>query len=149
DTPLSQLNLATALPVLITQMAAAPASVQRSTVSVAVTASTNVGDGTLVVSVTGSNGVQLDYPIPETISAVCSRDSANGGVAGRETFAVISPVAEGDALNWDYPLGTGLNTVLTAIDATLSNSSGNLLVNSGWDSFTVANTPDKWPILTG
>jgi hypothetical protein len=150
DAPLSTQNLATALGVLISQMGTSVDTVKKPTVSAAVTAAgANTGLGQLIVSVLAGKGLQVDYPIPETITLTCSKDGQSGGTAGQEVFAVTSPVAETDLLNWDYPLGSGLNTTLSATDATLNVSGGNLLFNSSWTAFAVTNTPDKWPIKTG
>lgn len=149
DTPLAQLTLTLALQTLIAQMKAASASVQKPTISATPTAGgSNVGSGVLAVSVLGSNGVQRDYIFNETITATCTADGQGTGTAGQETFAFTGPAVESNPLTWDWPLGSGINTSLNAVDALQDNLGGNLLQNGSFKQWTNPTIgPDNWLIL--
>lgn len=151
DTPLASPTASNALKLLISQMLANNQTVLQPTVSLLIsTGSGNVGGGGVVASfVEPTRGVQQDYLFPEKITLTCTTDSQSGGVAAQEVFTVTSPAAESDPLNWDFPLGSGISTSLRAVDALQNNAGGNKLTNSSWQTFTVANTPDNWPIQTG
>src|SRR5262249_37593288 len=71
-----------------------------------------------------------------------------GATAGSEPFRALGDNAQTDPLYWNWQLGSGATTDLTATDAGLSNAA-NLLTNSSFETFTVANTPDNCAILTG
>jgi hypothetical protein len=151
DSPLASKTVALALAELIDQMDTAAASVSRPTVSVSVTAGgSNTGTGVCVASVTGADGVQLDYVFDEVIVARATADAQAGtSTAGQEPFTATAPAAQTDALKWDWPDGSGGQVQMTAVDAASNNSGGNVLQNSSWATFTTANTPDNWPIAVG
>lgn len=149
DTPLAQLTLALALQTLIAQMKSGAQTVQKPTVSATPTAGgSNVGNGVLAVSVLGKNGVQQDYIFNETITGTCTADGQGTGTAGQETFAFTGPATEANPLTWDWPLGSGVNTNLNAVDATQDNSGGQLLQNGSFKTWTNPSVgPDNWLIL--
>lgn len=158
DTPLAVKDVQHALQVLISQMKANAQSVQKPTVTTVnsmlpVTAgSSNTGQGVLLASPIGPNGLQLDYMFNETINAICSVDGqSNSGTAGQETFSFYSPVAELNEAQWDWPLGSGLNGYsLNAVDATVNGVAGQLLQNGAFGKWTNASIgPDNWLIQTG
>lgn len=150
DSPQPVQSVSNAMSYLISQISGAAQSVQKPLITTSITVGgSNIGNGTLAVSVLGPNGLQLDYLFPENISLLCTADGQSGGVAAQEQFAVLGPAAETDPLNWDWPLGSGVNTALNAIDFLQNNAGGNVLTNSGFQTQTVANTPDNWPIQTG
>lgn len=150
DSPLTNPTLANALTLLIQQMTGVD-SVPQPTVSASASgASGNIGKGVLAASVLGPKGVQQDYAYAEAITATCTADGQGTGTAGRETFSVTSPAAESNPLAWDWPLGTAINTTLSAVDATVDNSGGNILQNGSFKTWTNPSVgPDNWLILGG
>src|SRR5690606_6044844 len=72
---------------VIAQMLGNSASVPQPTVSISVAASgSNNGDGVLLATVVGPEGIQRDYVFDETIRVDCTSDSQQGSVAGQEAF---------------------------------------------------------------
>jgi hypothetical protein len=57
--------------------------------------------------------------------------------------------SQDDVFAFDWPLGSNATVSLSAIDGNVDDGAGNILTNSGFETFTVANTPDKWPIIVG
>lgn len=102
------------------------------------------GDPVLITSVLGPTGIQRDYLFDEVLDVICATDSQAGGTLGQESFTVLGDNAIADVLEWNWPKGSGASTTLTAIDA--NTTTGNLLVNSDFETFTVANTPDSWTL---
>jgi hypothetical protein len=150
DTPLARLDLPTALALLISQMKSGSQTVAKPTISATVTAGgSNNGGGVMVVSNLGPGGLQQDYEFNESLVATCISDSQKGATAGQEQFSVLGPTVESDPLQWDWPLGSGAALSLSAVDALVDNSSGNLLQNGAFKTFTNSNAPDNWPIATG
>lgn len=150
--PLKKQDLPTALAWLINQMKNVDSqSVAKPTVSSTATASgANIGTGVLVVGNLGANGIQQDYEMAETITFTVTKDGQSGGTAGQETFTITSPVAEGNLLQWDYPLGSGLSITDNAIDGTVNNTGGQLLYNGSWGAWSSPSTgPDSWLVLSG
>lgn len=145
DTPLAVQDLTHALTLLISQMKTGSQTVQKPTVSESVTAGgSNVGGGVVIASVLGGNGTQLDYVLNENVSLTCTLDAQTTGTAGQEQFTVASPTSDSDPLDWQWPLGSGVSLTQNAVDANQSNSGGNLLQNSGFETWTNANQPDNW-----
>ena len=153
DARLPSLTLLAALQELRRQMLSGAASVTRPTVSASVTAGgSNVGNGKLLASVLGPDGLQLDYVFAESLTARCTADGQGSGTARQETFSLTAPVAQPDPLAWDWataPYGSGASLSLTAVDALQDVSGGQLLQNGSWKTFTNANAPDNWPIDVG
>jgi len=149
DAPQAVQSVPSAMAYLINQITGTQ-TVQKPTItSATVVGGSNVGNGTLGVSLLNGNSLQNDYIFPEALTITCTSDGQSGGVAAQEQFSVVGPAAETDTLNYDWPLGSGVNTSLNTIDFLQNNSGGNLLTNSGYQTQTVANTPDNWPITTG
>jgi hypothetical protein len=156
DSPQPNTSLLNAIQYIYNQMVSQAATVNKPTISTSVTiGASNVGMGAsantpgLIISILGKNGLQADYLINETLTAVCTADGQSGATAGKESFLIVGPIAENDPLNWDYPLGSGSQVTNNAVDATVSNDGENLLVNSAFASQTslspaVAPTPDFW-----
>jgi hypothetical protein len=150
DTPLSTQTVTAALNLLVSQMTGNAQSVQKPNVTASVTSGTNSGNAVCVASVLGGNGLQLDYAISEKVTVTVTADSQSGGATQYlETLQALGAQAESDPLNWDWPLGSGATASLTALDASVNASTSNLLTNSNFETFTVANTPDNWSIATG
>ena len=150
DLKLPALTVEYALRQLIREMKAASASVSRPTVSASVTVgSANVGNGRLIASILGPDGKQLDYIFAESLRAYCTADAQGSATARQETFTIEGAVSQTDPLAWDWPKGSGASLTLNAVDARTDNDGNNLLQNSSFETFTNANAPDNWPILTG
>lgn len=150
--PLPSQTVAAAVAWLVKDMTTNTQSVLKPTVSATVAnGAGNTGGGVLLASVIGENGVQKDYVLPENITAQCTKDAQQGGAtAGQEVFTLTSPVAETNALLWDYPLGSALKFTANAVDALADNSGGNLLQNGSWKTWsTPSSGPDNWLILSG
>ena len=156
DTPLAVQDLPHALNVLIAQMGAATASVNQPTTSAgAPTAlqangNANSGNGVMAVSVLSYNGGTLDYIFNEKVTAICTQDSQSGTSLRQEQFTLTTPVAAGDILGFQYPLGSGVSQTTTVVDPTENNAGGNLLTNSDFEtSVNTPNVPDNWTLASG
>lgn len=113
---------------------------------------TGTGNGALVASTKRPfDGRVLENMFGETVMFTCTSDSYVGGaVVGNESFTVTGNGAQSDVFAFNWPLGSNAQINTNAIDGDANNSSGNLLTNSGFNSFTnVANLPDNWTLLTG
>lgn len=147
---LTSSNVSASLGELIRQMKAQGATVRRHVLGSSVGAFTGTGNGVLCVSATRpADGLPLEHLFAETLTAVCTQDSFLGGVtAGNETLTVVGAGSQGDVFAFDWPLGSDCVASLQAIDGASDVSAGNLLTNSGFDSFT-ANVPDDWDLMVG
>lgn len=156
--PNTQIN--TALQELINQMATAGQSVSRNTVALTASSQTTYGDGVINLAYLPStttpvlpNGARLQNCYQELAQVSCIADSQTGGTqAGNEVFLYAGDQAQNNKLWFDWPKGSGISTQLRAIDATVDYPSGinnNMLVNSDFETFTVANVPDNWTVLAG
>src|ERR1043166_1931448 len=147
DVTLVSKDLTTALQEVITQMAGA-GTLYAPDYSATANAS-NTGTGVLVASVVRPDGRTSEHVYAENLEAVCTTDAQpggganSGGTARQETFTLRGEVAAASLLAWDWPLGSGVSTTLTAIDCD-QNANGNLLYNSNFDSAATTNTPDYW-----
>jgi hypothetical protein len=148
DTPLAALTLQNAMALLYTQMVANGNVIQSNTVSASVTASgSNTGYSVLVVSVTDQNGLPMQYPFPETISVTCT----SVATLHNEMFSATGTIAQSDAFDVFWPMGSGTSGVtFNNTDFTANASNNNLLTNSDFESFVnTANMPDQWVKLVG
>ncbi len=136
DNPARAGSIQTALAEVIAQMAAAPATVKRSTVSASVAAGSVSGDGVAVASATDPSGVPAELILPEVARLEC-------GSAGAATFT--GGARQTNALNYDWPGGSGASAAVPVVGLSL----GTLLSNGGLDTYTVANIPDGWTVVTG
>ena len=136
-------TLKTALTALIAQMVAASASVESSTATITATAGgSNAGTGVLLVSKKRGDGATQESLLAETITATVS------GTGAAPTVGFASPSKAGGTLGADWPAGSGISRNLAAIDAT--SGSGTVLVNGGFETFTVtSNVPDGWILTVG
>lgn len=148
DTPLFSKTPFDALTLLIAQMTTNSESVNANTVSVSVaTGSSNTGTAVCIASVKGPNGKDREYVIAEAITLTASTDSQSASAtAGQESWAITSPVVQGDQLSWDWPKGSGSSTALTA---SAVDGSQQLLANGNFETWTVSNIPDLWTVLVG
>ncbi len=109
------------------------------------------GNGVIVTSTRRpSDGYSLQNTLAEDLEIFCTGDSfIDGATAGNEPLSITGTRVQTDPFAFDWPLGSGANISLNAIDGSKDNASGNILTNSGFDKFTIANRPDKWEIVTG
>lgn len=156
NAPLSEfaaLDLGTAVIELIRQMKGASASIQQATVSAGsqTAVGTPVGNAIIVASLKNGQGITVMLPFPETLLFRCTADSYTGGTAvGNETLTVTGDNAVTDPLSQLYPSGMGVGGVgLSCVDGASDESTGNLLRNSDFETFTTADYPDNWIILAG
>ena len=144
------LTVQQSLALLVSQMTGAT-NVQSSTVSAG--AQTNSGspngNPVFVVSLLRGDGLALQLPYAETLTFTVTNDTQNGATANQEPYSVNGAAAVSDVLSQAWPGGSGVAASFTLTDATANNTGGNLLVNSGPSTFTVANNPDNWTHLTG
>lgn len=147
DTKLASVTLLNALTLLVSQMTSGAQSVNHSVVTATVTAGgSNVGTGVLLASKTGPKGVDLEYLIPETLTATVTSDNQVGATISQEPFSVKGQAAVVDPLDWQWPLGSGTTTTLNAVDANTGNGA-NLLYNSGFELFS-GNQATNWNYVT-
>jgi len=150
DVPLASQDLISALTILISQISGASASFQRPTVSTSISAfSVNHGNGVLVASLLDPvNGLQRDNVFAEVLTVTCSNDSQqSSAVLNAEPFAVAGVLPQSDPLSFLWPAGSGASQTVNAVDAT--TQANNFLANGGLSSFSPANTPVNWTIVTG
>jgi hypothetical protein len=152
DKPQADLNLTTAMKEFIKQMKAGAQTVLRCAVAATVTpAGSNIGNPVVLCSVTGRNGVPLEYAIAENAVGTCLGDSAgngNGATAGNEQITIVAPLAVTATMSQTWPAGSGSTQPVTLINPN-TNAGANLLTNSNFETWTVANIPDNWTILVG
>ncbi len=153
DNPLNGKTVLEAMHELIRQLIGsgsifnADNDVDASTVSAAVavvTGITNTGNGALTSSVIRPDGRNNEHVLAEVIEMRVTGDANSGATARAEPAVLRGEMASADVLAFDDTLGSGCNVTLTAVDATLNNSGGNVLYNSSFGTFTTANTPDYW-----
>ncbi len=153
DNPQLSKDLLTCLTEVIRQMRTAVATVQACTVAVASTtaASANIGNGQVITSVRRFDGLFQENLFAENIMCLVTADQNDDSAnAGSETFLVTGGEPPTDNFDWNYgSRGSGANTTLSAIDPTADDTGGNVLTNSGFETYTVANIPDGWDILVG
>lgn len=135
---------------LIRQMKVAGATVRAHTITATPSAFTGAGTGVINVSTTRpQDGLVLENMFAESILFTCNSDSFTGGAtAGNEGFLITGTGAQSDVFAFNWPLGSNSITNLNAIDGNSDNSSGNLLVNSGFSDWT-DNVPDNWELVVG
>jgi hypothetical protein len=148
----SRTNVLVNLNEVIRQMLASSNTVQSCAVTIATAAIAgyaNNGNGILVATTKRGDGRQQENLFAEVARIACTGDAQSGGaIAGNETFQFQGTEAQPNVFHWEWPLGSGANASLQACSALANNSGGNLLTNSGFDTFTV-NTPNNWTVLVG
>ena len=158
DTPLAALDVAHALDLLITQMTGV-ATVKASVVTAGTVTAVGSphGDPAIVFSVLDANGKTCEYALPETVTVVCTQDSQQGSLAGSETLEFRGQTTTDSfgqavgALDWDWPVGSGVTLSTTVADPTqdAQGGAGNLLTNSGFEVASTANVADNWTTVVG
>ncbi|MDE2098094.1 MAG: hypothetical protein KGL39_12645 [Patescibacteria group bacterium] len=101
-----------------------------------------IGNGVMMLSHKRPfDGLILENILGEVIQFTCTSDSyTSGATAGNESFSVTGTGSEGDVFAFDWPLGSNAQVSVQAIDGGISAGSGNLLTNSGFDSFTTGSS---------
>lgn len=147
---LQEVNLIASIQEVITQMKAQGATVLELTVTATPTTFVGTGDGVVVASVTRAfDGLTQQNALAETLLVTCTNDSYIGGAtAGQEGFTVTGVGAQTDVFAFNWPLGSNASLSINAVNGSVDNTGGNLLTNSGFDSFT-GNTPNNWDIEEG
>lgn len=134
---------ATILPLLAQRMIADGQTLDASTVSASLssTATTNVGNGVLLLSVLGPDGQPDQRIFSETLTVRCSDDRFGGASAGQERLRITGFPAQ--RVTSYRTQGSGSYEGLTV------SAGANLLANGDFETFTTANTPDNWTLGTG
>ncbi len=89
-------------------------------------------------------GVVKYYSFAETISLICTVDSYTGGAtAGQESFS-LQTFSAVDAVNSQWPKGSGVNTTVQSSPSSRSTLIGNAYFDN-W-STSVPNTPLSWTV---
>ena len=135
---------------VIKQMEAASASVLAMTVSGSVTSFTGTGNGVVNFSTKRpSDGRTLENAFGEKVTFTCTSDSYTGrAVEGNESFSLRGVGNQTDYFAFDWPLGSNARVNVNAIDGSTSAASGNLLTNSGFDTWS-SGSPSNWTVVTG
>lgn len=158
DTPLRNRSLTPALLELIEQMESSSDSIDGNSTGASHAANANnTGDGNVArFTVQPGTLSSLQHVRAETIVAKCIQDAQAGVLAaGSERFELYGEEAVTDPADPSWPGGSGINGIVIqvtdpAIDGTQRPAPGRqMLVNGAFESFTTANTPDNWEIITG
>lgn len=150
--PLPQQTLAAALNLLIDQMRSASATVQAAQPTAgsqtAGIGDTPVGNPVIVAGVKDGLGNTLQYVLPSMLTFTVTADSYGRATANNEPVSILDQYSV-PALNWLWPIGSGTSLNINIVNAGANNSNGNKLVNSSFETWTNANVPDNWTIVTG
>lgn len=153
NVPLINVSYQSALAALVVQMRTDSQTVKTCTVTSTVTAGgSNIGNAQLVVGLKDQVlGVNREYLLPETITATVTKDANSGATAGQEPITLASPALFQNRYDPFWPgVGSATNKTLNIVNPMLSGGSGgNLLTNSSFETYAVANTPDSFSILVG
>ena len=158
DVKLPSLTVAEALKELIKQMVSSSDSVKANVPALGSQTSiaTPAGTGLAIVGTvkTGKGTYSgKEFAIAETIFFETTKDAQSGGATeDSETITVTGQNVQTNMLEWDWPQGSGKTTTITVCNPELSNqSAGNVLQNSGFDTFDSSHTnqPDNWVKVVG
>lgn len=143
DTPLVPYTLTQALVLVIAQMKSTSQSINRPTTTGPVTANgSNLGDTTLLTSLTNQYGDPLDMVMAETVTLTCTQSvTSYQAPLSAVGESVISPNS------YAWPGGSGANTSFTVYDADVDG----IVTDGGFNNWsgTGNNTPDDWEIING
>jgi hypothetical protein len=90
-------------------------------------------------------GKVTDYLVPDVYLIQCTADRSQSGTSYAETFSLVGKTADSLPTDATYPSGTGLDTTVTLVDPATDES---IILNGGFDDWTVTNTPDNWTLGT-
>lgn len=147
----TNLNTLDSLREVVRQMKAQNETVLAQTISASSGTFDGTGNGVVVTStIHPADGKTVENALSETIFVDCQSDSYSGSAtAGNESMKIAGEGAASGTFNRDWPAGSGQSVNANVINGAADNSSGNLLTNSGFDTWTVANDPDNWTIDVG
>lgn len=125
---------------LLKQMKAGSNYVTPSTVttSLAAAAGNSATDLAILHTPNRGDGLNQQHAIGEAIAVSISSAASPPGLN------FLAPAAASDKLNQDWPLGSGTNFGLTAVDPSAS-----LLSNGNFEAAATANVPDGWLVAVG
>ena len=150
---LSRTTRRTLLRRLVDRMGVDAETIEYSTTSSAVAAAAaNTGDGTVLVAETSVEGDAAMLLFAEDIELRCIVDArSDPALQGLELFDVRGE-ASVQPLDPDFPKGSGAHFTTrcagTHVDAS-RKPGANMLVNSGFEVFTVTDNPDNWVVVAG
>lgn len=150
-TPLaSNTSISLAITELIRLMVEDTKTVATCTTTATATADAGIiGTGGAVASVLNTDGSSRQNIFVETGELICTASSKLGtATAGSEPFSWSGDYAVSNSLAYNWPGYSGSSSGLFTVDDELSNGL-NLLTNSSFETFTVADTPDNWTLQTG
>ena len=142
DDPLEELTVEAALNAL-TRLLGTLYYVEPNTIGVTLTSTGNSGTGVIGVCVKDGLGRPLENLLAEGLHITVTGTST----AGSEQLRIRGEVAQHDKLHYEWPAGSGADATYVSVDA--ASTSKNKLTNGTFETFTVANTPDNWTIVTG
>lgn len=162
DNPQPDRTLVTALRELIRQMRDSGDNINDNVCSIdpQVDGGANIGNGFVIrdaffVAVYGDQGLVTEenqYLRTEDIILTCTADAQISGIEGREGFSVIGEQANGHPEDPAWPDGQGIGGSMQVSDPSDDQRTAvgrNLLRNSDFEDWTIANTPDGWSIEVG
>ncbi|HEV3340781.1 MAG TPA: hypothetical protein VG125_10510 [Pirellulales bacterium] len=125
---------------LIAQMISTSQYVTPSTVSLTLATVSGANDVQIVFARHRGDGLMNQHAIPEVIAV-----SITSNPVTSPTLKFLGKLPETDKLAWDWPLGSGCQSSVTATDPAKS-----LLPNGNFENSTVnANVPDGWTVTVG
>jgi hypothetical protein len=147
---LQSVNTLTSLYEVIRQMKVAGASVLAMTVASSTGSFTGVGNGIIVASTKRPlDGLTLENAFAENLLLTCSSDSYSGSAtAGNEGMQISGTGNQSDVFAFNWPLGSNCSASLSVINGNANNSQGNLLTNSGFETWT-SNVPNNFSLTVG
>tara|TARA_R110000824_G_scaffold41253_8_gene122917 strand:+ start:504 stop:1889 length:1386 start_codon:yes stop_codon:yes gene_type:complete len=110
------------------------------------------GDGKYFTSSSNGKGKKFQYLRVGSTTLECVKDAQVTGTAGRETFTLQSDKAISDIRDPAWPGGYGNTNAIAVSDPSYQQQTAvgrNMLANGNFETFTVANTPDNWTVVTG
>lgn len=151
DQPLPSKVTVDALEELIDQLVSQSETIEENVTSVSSAADAgNTGDGVMLTTLVGGDGVTIEYNFDEIIRVDCTSDSqpGRGGTAEGSELWTARGEETTSFTDFNWPLGSGGATAITTANASVNASDNNFLTNSDFEEFTT-NAPDSWTIITG
>lgn len=135
---------------VIRQMKVQGATILNMTVGSSVNTFTGTGNGVVNLSTRRpSDGATLENIFAEQLTVKCIADSYTGNATiYNENLQITGQGNESDLFAFDWPLGSNGKVNLVAINGTASNTGGNLLSNSGFDTWS-GGVPSDWTLTVG